>query len=71
MNTWFAEHRFHPRIAGEFEDSTLMGVVAAGERGFTIVHTVVERVAPKHYDLKVIGRAEDCGNELRSRLTAG
>lgn len=64
MNTWFDEQRIHPRIVGEFEDSALMGVVAAGGRGFTIVHTVVERVALKHYDLKVIGRAKDCGNEF-------
>ncbi len=64
LNTWFDEHRIHPRIVGEFEDSALMGVVAAGGRGFTIVHTVVERAALKHYNLKVIGRADDCGNEF-------
>lgn len=64
LNTWFDKHRIHPRLVGEFEDSALMGVVAAGGRGYTIVHTVVERVALKHYDLKVIGRADDCGNEF-------
>lgn len=64
LNTWFDENRIHPRVVGEFEDSALMGVCAAGGRGFTIVHTVVERVALKHYGLKSIGRAKDCGNEF-------
>lgn len=64
LNTWFDENHIHPRVVGEFEDSALMGVCAAGGRGFTIVHTVVERVALKHYGLKLIGRAEDCGNEF-------
>ena len=64
LNTWFDENKIHPRVIGEFEDSALMGVCAAGGRGFTIVHTVVERVALRHYGLKRIGRARDCGNEF-------
>jgi len=64
LNTWFDEQAIHPRIVGEFEDSALMGVCAAGGRGFTIVHTVVERAALRHYGLKVIGRVADCGNEF-------
>ena len=64
LNTWFEQHGIHPRVVGEFEDSALMGVCAAGGRGFTIVQTVVERVALKHYDLKVIGRGKDCQNEF-------
>lgn len=64
LDTWFDEHLIRPRLVGEFEDSALMGVVAAGGRGFTILHTVVERAALKHYGLKVIGRAADCGNDF-------
>ena len=64
LNTWFDEKQIRPRVVGEFEDSALMGVCAAGGRGFTVVHTVVERAALRHYDLVRIGRSADCGNEF-------
>lgn len=51
-------------MVGEFEDSTLMEVAAAGALGFTTVHTVVDQAALKHYGLKVIAKVEECGSDF-------
>jgi len=64
LETWFDTHGIRPRVVGEFEDSALMEVCSAGGRGFTVVHSVVDRTALKHYDLRVIARVEDCRSEF-------
>jgi LysR family transcriptional activator of nhaA len=64
LETWFDRHNVRPRVVGEFEDSALMEVCSAGGRGFTIVHTVVDRAALKHYNLRVIAKVEDCHSEF-------
>jgi len=64
LEAWFDTNDIRPRVVGEFEDSALMEVCSAGGRGFTVVHTVVERAALKHYDLRVIARVEECGNDF-------
>ena len=56
--------RKSPRLVGEFEDSALMEVCSAGGRGFTAVHTVVDRTALKHYGLRVIAKVEECGKRV-------
>jgi LysR family transcriptional activator of nhaA len=38
--------------------------LSAGGRGFTVVHTVIDRAALKHYNLRVIAKVEDCGSEF-------
>jgi LysR family transcriptional activator of nhaA len=64
LETWFDSNDIRPRVVGEFEDSALMEVCSAGGRGFTVVHTVIERAALKHYDLRVIARVKECGNDF-------
>lgn len=64
LETWFDKQEIRPRIVGEFEDSTLMEVAAAGGLGFTTVHTVVDQAALKHYGLKVIEKVEECGSDF-------
>lgn len=64
LETWFDSHGIRPRLVGEFEDSALMEVCSAGGRGFTVVHTVIDRSALKHYDLRVIARVKDCGSDF-------
>lgn len=64
LDTWFDTHQVRPRLVGEFEDSALMQVCATGGRGFTVVHTVVERAALRHYNLRVIAKVEDCGTDF-------
>ncbi|HJT82568.1 MAG TPA: transcriptional activator NhaR [Chthoniobacterales bacterium] len=64
LETWFDQNDIRPLVVGEFEDSALMEVCSAGGRGFTVVHTVIERAALKHYDLRVIARVNECGNDF-------
>jgi LysR family transcriptional activator of nhaA len=33
-------------------------------RGFTVVHTVVDRAALKHYGLRVIAKVNDCASDF-------
>ena len=64
LETWFDANGIRPHIVGEFEDSALMEVCASGGRGFTVVHTVIDRAALKHYDLRVIAKVDDCGSDF-------
>jgi LysR family transcriptional activator of nhaA len=64
LETWFDTHEIRPRLVGEFEDSALMEVCSSGGRGFTVVHTVVDRTALKHYNLRVIAKVKDCPSEF-------
>jgi len=69
LETWFDAQGIRPRLIGEFEDSALMEVCASGGRGFTAVHTVVDRMALKRYGLKVIARVADCGSDFYAITT--
>jgi LysR family transcriptional activator of nhaA len=69
LDAWFDKHKVRPRLIGEFEDFALMEVCSAGGRGFTVVHTVVDRAALKHYNLRVIAKVEDCGSEFYAITT--
>ena len=64
LETWFDTHDVHPRLVGEFEDTALMEVCSVGGRGFTVVHTVIDRAALKHYGLRVIARVAECRSEF-------
>ena len=64
LETWFDAQGIRPRVIGEFEDSALMEVCATSGRGFTVVHTVVDRAALKHYGLRVIAKVEECGSDF-------
>ena len=64
LETWFDAQDIRPRVIGEFEDSALMEVCASGGRGFTVVHTVVDRAALKHYGLRVIAKVDECGSDF-------
>jgi LysR family transcriptional activator of nhaA len=64
LETWFDTHDIHPRLVGEFEDTALMEVCSVGGRGFTVVHTVIDRAALKHYGLRVIARVTECRSEF-------
>jgi LysR family transcriptional regulator, transcriptional activator of nhaA len=64
LETWFDAEGIRPRVIGEFEDSALMEVCSSGGRGFTVVHTVVDRAALKHYGLRVIAKVKDCASDF-------
>ena len=69
LETWFDTLGIRPHVIGEFEDSALMEVAATGGRGFTSVHTVVDRAALKHYGLRVIAKVEECGSDFYAITT--
>jgi LysR family transcriptional activator of nhaA len=69
LDAWFDKKGIRPRLVGEFEDTALMEVCSAGGRGFTVVHSVIDRAALKHYDLRVIAKVEDCGSEFYAITT--
>ena len=64
LETWFDSKAIRPRLVGEFEDSALMEVCSTGGRGFTAVHTIVDRAALKHFGLRVIARVDECGTDF-------
>jgi LysR family transcriptional activator of nhaA len=64
LETWFDTQGIRPRLVGEFEDTALMEVCSAGGRGFTVVHSVIDRTALKHYNLRVIAKVEECGSDF-------
>ena len=64
LEAWFDKKGIRPHLVGEFEDSALMEVCSAGGRGFTVVHTVIDRAALKHYSLRVIAKVKECGSEF-------
>jgi LysR family transcriptional regulator, transcriptional activator of nhaA len=64
LETWFDAQGIRPRVIGEFEDSALMEVCSSGGRGFTVVHTVVDRAALKHYGLRVIAKVKECASDF-------
>lgn len=64
LETWFDAKGIRPRVIGEFEDSALMEVCSSGGGGFTVVHTVVDRAAMKHYGLRVIARVKECASDF-------
>ena len=69
IEKWFDAHDLRPRVVGEFEDSTLMEVAASGTPAFTAVHSAVSTEAVKHYGLRVIAEAQDCGTEFYAITT--
>jgi LysR family transcriptional activator of nhaA len=64
LETWFDLKGIRPSVVGEFEDSALMEVCSTGGRGFTAVHTVVDRAALKRYGLRTIARVDECGTDF-------
>lgn len=62
LDTWFDAKGVRPQVIGEFEDSALMGVCSSDGRGFTVVPSVIDRVAVKQYGLGIIARVKECGN---------
>lgn len=69
IDKWFDTHDLHPRVVGEFEDSALMEVAASGTLGFTAVHSAVAAEAVKHYGLRLIAEAKDCGTDFYAITT--
>jgi len=64
LEKWFYAQGIRPRIVGEFEDAGLMKVAASAGLGFTMVHSVVDKVALEHFGLRAIARVKECASDF-------
>ena len=64
LESWFRARHVEPRVVAEFEDLALMKVMAAQERAFVPVPTVVVREEVDRYGLREIGVATNCHEEF-------
>jgi len=64
LEKWFQSLGIRPRIVAEFEDGSLMKLVAMGGAGFIPVASVVADEAVERYKLDVIGSTEKCTDQF-------
>lgn len=66
LDQWFAHHKVHPRIMGEFDDSALLKVFGQSGAGFFVAPSVIEKEVMRQYQVRLIGRS--C--EIREKFYA-
>jgi LysR family transcriptional activator of nhaA len=59
LDAWFRAHGVHPVLAGEFDDSALMGAFGARGLGAFPAPRVIEGAVKAQLGVQVIGRTED------------
>jgi len=64
LEKWFYAKGIRPRVIAEFEDAGLMKVAASAGLGFTMVHSVVDKVALEHFGLKAIAKVKECASDF-------
>jgi LysR family transcriptional activator of nhaA len=64
LEKWFYSQGIRPRLVAEFEDAGLMKVAASAGLGFTMVHSVVDKVALEHFGLRPIARVKECASDF-------
>jgi LysR family transcriptional activator of nhaA len=64
LEKWFYTKGIRPRIVAEFEDAGLMKVAASAGLGFTMVHSVVDKVALEHFGLKAFAKVKECASDF-------
>ena len=64
LEKWFYAKGIRPRIVAEFEDAGLMKVAASAGLGFTMVHSVVDKVALEHFGLRAIAKVKECASDF-------
>jgi LysR family transcriptional regulator, transcriptional activator of nhaA len=64
LEKWFYAKGIRPRVVAEFEDAGLMKVAASAGLGFTMVHSVVDKVALEHFGLKAIAKVKECASDF-------
>ena len=64
LEKWFHAQDIRPRIVAEFEDAGLMKVAASAGLGFTMVHSVVDKVALEHFGLRAIATVKECASDF-------
>lgn len=66
LEQWFDKQRIHPRIVGEFDDSTLIKVFGQGGSGVFAAPSAIAASVRRQYGVVVVGRVE----EIRERFYA-
>jgi LysR family transcriptional activator of nhaA len=64
LEKWFYAQGIRPRVVAEFEDAGLMKVAASAGLGFTMVHSVVDKVALEHFGLRAIAKVKECASDF-------
>jgi LysR family transcriptional regulator, transcriptional activator of nhaA len=64
LEKWFQERQIRPQVVAEFEDSALLKVMAADERGFAPIPCVVAPEAISRYQLQRIGSTNECKEQF-------
>ncbi len=60
LEGWMRARGLEPRVVAEFEDLSLMKVMAADGRGFIVLPAVVADEAMRRYRFRRVGLIEDC-----------
>lgn len=60
LDFWFNSLGVRPRIVGEFEDASLMKIMATDGRAFTVVPAIIAEEAWSRYQLRSFGLTEEC-----------
>ena len=66
LEQWFDKQGIHPRVVGEFDDSTLIKVFGQGGSGVFAAPSAIEASVCHQYSVAVVGRLE----EVRERFYA-
>lgn len=66
LERWFEAHGLRPRIAGEFEDSALLGLFAANGLGVFAVSRLGGPDVLATRGLRLLGRSEDLRDEIHA-----
>ena len=64
LERWFQERQIRPQVVAEFDDAALMKVMAADEKGFAPLPSVVAAEAITRYGLKKVGSTEECKEQF-------
>jgi LysR family transcriptional activator of nhaA len=59
LEQWFDKQRVHPRVVGEFDDSTLIEVFAQGGGGVFAAPSAIEASIRRQYGVAIVGRLDD------------
>ena len=59
IDRWFEQREVQPTVVGEFQDSSLMKLVASKGHGIVPVADTVERDLHQQYGLHLVGRTEE------------
>lgn len=64
LNLWFAANEIRPRVVAEFEDSSLLHLMAQSGAGIFAAPSALEREIERDYGVKVLGRVPEVSEQF-------